>query len=120
MRIWNDGRGNCRKIISLSKRRRDKCKARIAEFGKTEDEQIRTINAVMKNIRESEFLQFQWQCTFDWLIENTDNWTKVIEGNYNNKRKTANASQKRVDTFEEEIKKLDTLFNGNPSDVDEQ
>ena len=117
--LWNSGRGNCPKVIKLSEKRKVKAKARLAEFGKTREEQMATIENLMRCIRESDFLQYQWTCNFQWLVENSDNWVKVIEGNYRNKKQThRNTSQDRMDKFANELKKLDDIFNDGAEDTD--
>lgn len=119
VRMWNEGRGNCPKVIKLSDKRKAKAKIRISEFGKTREEQERVIRDLMKNIRESNFLQYQWTCNFEWLIENSDNWVKVLEGNYRNKKQVArNTSEERMDKFAEELKKVDEIFENGAAVTD--
>lgn len=89
--LWNDGRGKCPKVLALNDDRRKKAKLRIAEMGKTKSEQTATMQAVMTKIRESDFLQnggkgSDWRISFDWLIENSVHWLKVLEGNYDNRK----------------------------------
>ena len=84
--MWNEGRGKLPKVATLTEDRKRKAKARIAEFGKTQEEQRARILDIMEHIRQSEFLQVTWgKCNFDWLIANGGNWVKVVEGNYDNK-----------------------------------
>ena len=109
---WNAGRGKCPKVLGLSDKRKAKAKLRIAEFGKTRGEQLATIEAIMRGIRESDFLQGEggsnrkWTCNFEWLITNSDNWRKVVEGNYGNAK-----PRTRMDKFQEDINYIHDFFN---------
>lgn len=87
--LWNEGRGNCPKVAAMTDKRKAKAMTRIKEFGKTREEQREVIERILENIRQSDFLQNEWKCNFDWLIDSPGNWVKVIEGNYaNNKGKS--------------------------------
>ena len=71
-------------IKSLSKNRKSKLKTRIEEL-KT----IEAFQEVFNKVEESNFLKGDnpkgWKCTFDWLIDNDNNYIKVLEGAYTNK-----------------------------------
>lgn len=71
-------------IRTLSKGRKDKIKTRWGEI-KT----LETFEQLCKRMEESSFLKGknnrEWKATFDWLLENDNNWVKVIEGNYADK-----------------------------------
>lgn len=82
--MWNDGRGNCPKVAAMTAKRKAKALTRLKEFGKTGREQREVIDRLLQKIRESDFLQNEWKCNFDWLIDSPGNWVKVIEGNYAN------------------------------------
>lgn len=87
--IWNERRGNCPKVAAMTDKRKQKALSRIREFGKTREEQRAVIDKLLDEIGRSEFLQNEWKCNFDWLIDNPGNWVKVYEGNYSdNKRKS--------------------------------
>ena len=80
--MWNNGRGKCTKILTLTDERKEKAISRLSEFGSTREEQEKTILALMEKIRSSSLLQSKNWCNFDWLIRNSNNWVKVYEGNY--------------------------------------
>lgn len=86
--MWNEGRGNCPKVAVMTDKRKAKALARLKEFGRTREEQTEVINGLLEKIRESDFLQNEWKCNFDWLVENSGNWVKVSEGNYANRKNT--------------------------------
>lgn len=80
-------------IKSISGKRRDALRARIAEHG------IDAVIAAMDQVRTSEFLRGQndrgWRITFDWFCKPT-NFQKVAEGNYKDHGKPQKASGKTV------------------------
>lgn len=58
------------------------------------------------NIRHSDYLQGRvnnWQITFDWFVK-PNNFPKVLEGNYNNKSKSATPSRPKLSP--EELRKV--------------
>ena len=53
-----------------------------------ENPDIETWKAVIQKAAVSDFLNGrvkEWQASFDWIIKSPDNFTKVLEGNYDNK-----------------------------------
>lgn len=99
-------------IKAVMQKRRDKIKLRIAEWvavGANGD-WLSTFRMLINKIAESDFCcgrisgkdGRQWVATFDWLIENSSNWVKLLEGNYDNlpqedlqRRPTDSASEKK-------------------------
>ena len=77
----------------MSEARRQKIKCRCDEWGKTPDVWMQTAEDIFRRIQASDFLKgsnsHQWVATFDWLFSNSGNSIKVMEGNYDNKRGTA-------------------------------
>lgn len=73
------------RIVKLSDARKAKIRTRLDEM----PEGIETLRTVFRKMEASDFCKGEndsgWKATFDWLIENTNNWLKVIEGNYDNK-----------------------------------
>ena len=114
--MWNEGRGNCPKVIKLSDKRKAKAKSRISEFGKTREEQEATIRSLMEKIKESDFLQYQWNCNFEWLIDNPDNWVKVIEGNYKNR--TEPNRKDRTGRMQDTMREIDEIFGYGKRDTE--
>lgn len=74
------------KIQKLTNSRRAKIKARMKEFPTIEDWE-----ALFKPIVASDFCcgdnDRGWTASFDWLVANEENPTKVLEGKYTNKKK---------------------------------
>lgn len=73
------------KIRSLSDSRKSKIKSRWKEL-----KCIEAFEALFYRVEESNFLTGKagsWKCSFDWLVENDKNYLKVMEGNYDNKKK---------------------------------
>lgn len=72
------------KIKKMSNTRKDKLRIRWAEI-KT----LETFEEICNKMEASDFLKGnnkkKWKATFDWILENDNNWVKVIEGNYDNK-----------------------------------
>ena len=76
-------------IKTLSKGRKDKIKTRWSEIRTLE-----TFEEICNKMQSSNFLKGdnnkKWKATFDWILENDNNWVKIIEGNYNNKSQGTN------------------------------
>ena len=91
--LWNSVCVSLPKVQKLSEARRQKIKCRCDEWGKTPDVWLQTAEDIFKRIQASDFLKgsnsHQWVATFDWLFSNSGNSIKVMEGNYDNKRGTA-------------------------------
>ncbi len=86
--LWNSAVENTSipQIKKLTSSRRAKIKARMKDFPATED-----WAALFKPIIASDFLcgdnDRGWTASFDWLVANEENPTKVLEGKYANKKK---------------------------------
>lgn len=82
---WNS-LGIC-KIANIKNNRRKMLMTRINEYG------AEKVLEAIENIKNSEFLRGQnrrgWIITFDWFIR-PNNFSKVMEGNYNNKKNSTN------------------------------
>lgn len=89
--IWNTNTGKLPKIVSMSAARKSKLKTRIEEFKSLGEDPEETFVKICEKITSSMFLCGEndrgWKVTFDWLISNSTNWVKVIEGNYDRTRK---------------------------------
>lgn len=87
---WNAIVGSLPKVIKITDARNRLVKSRGAELSEFEE--------VFKRVQASDFLSGrsgQWTgCGFDWVMK-TANWTKIIEGNYDNK------ASKSVSKYEE-------------------
>lgn len=99
---WNTLCTSLPKCTLISDKRRKAIKACVNTFGA--DEVIRAMSLV----EESDFLTGRsgaWHgCGFDWVFI-TGNMTKILEGNYANKK--ANKSSKSDEEFEKEIERND-------------
>lgn len=90
--LWNSICGNAGlpRVEKLTDSRRKKIKIRLAEFGDSEKEQTETLKDILNAIAASSFLRGEnksrWTATFDWLVTNSENWAKVLEGNYSDTR----------------------------------
>lgn len=76
----------------MTEKRKQKLKARIEEFKKFSPslEPLDVFTSLVERVQQSEFCTGNnaqgWKCSFDWLIENSGNWVKVIEGCYDNRK----------------------------------
>lgn len=100
--LWNEICG-CflPKVKSLNENRRQKIKCRLDEFGgDSKEDWLAHAKELFERVIASDFLRGNnntgWAATFDWLFENSKNWVKVIEGNYDNNRGARNAQQHRT------------------------
>ena len=79
--LWNTVLGGkIHKIMGLSENRRLKCKLRLKERS------LKEWRRIFEIIGSTPFLLGQskegWRASFDWIIANSDNALKVIEGKY--------------------------------------
>lgn len=89
IRLWNDTCISLPRVQKVSDSRRNKIKLRLDEFGQPEA-WMPTIEALFEAIEASDFLcgrssSASWKASFDWVFENSNNWVKIMEGNYINK-----------------------------------
>lgn len=100
--IWNDLPSPIKPIKAITERRKDKVKARVNSLSLTIEDIIQAIN----NIKRSTFLQGkngkQWIVDFDWIFKNDTNFTKVLEGRYNDKEDNYGKTDKSADEPESE------------------
>lgn len=78
---WNEHCGDLQKVERLTPKRKQKTRTTLKGAGCTESDLIKAI----KLIKASAFLRGdkgEWGATYDWLIKNPENLTKVLEGNY--------------------------------------
>lgn len=88
--LWNSTCVSLPKIQKLSDSRRQKIKCRLDEWSKDSGEWLSKARELFERIAASDFLRGDnnsgWMATFDWVFENSKNWVKVVEGNYDNNR----------------------------------
>lgn len=99
--LWNDICGGALpRVKTLSDNRRQKIKCRCEEWGKEREAWLQQAQELFGRVIASDFLRggnkSGWTATFDWLFENSKNWVKVIEGNYDNDRSARGAQQQRT------------------------
>ena len=101
---WNDFFNV--KLLKLSEKRKRKLKARI-----TNDKDFKThFEVCLQKIKNSDFLSGRssnWKATFDWLIENDNNYIKVLENQYEN-NKRATKAERNIDNAREYIESVNS------------
>lgn len=79
-------------VANMTEARRKAVKARIAEYDKN------TVYRVLQKVAASTFLlgcnDRNWKCDFDWIFK-AANFTKILEGNYDEKRNNNTASGRK-------------------------
>lgn len=85
-------RGKLSMVVSMTEARRKAVKARIAQYNKE------TVFIVLKKVAASPFLlgcnDRNWKCDFDWIFK-AGNFTKILEGNYDEKRNNNTAGGRK-------------------------
>ena len=80
-------------VANMTEARRKAVKARIAEYNKD------TVFLVLQKVLASPFLlgcnDRNWKCDFDWIFK-AANFTKILEGNYDEKRNSNTASGRKA------------------------
>lgn len=98
--LWNEICGCCLpKVKSINDNRRQKIKCRLDEFGgDSKEDWLAHTKELFERVIASDFLcgnnNSDWTATFDWVFENSKNWVKVVEGNYDNERGARNAQHR--------------------------
>ncbi|MDR0864982.1 MAG: DUF4373 domain-containing protein [Candidatus Symbiothrix sp.] len=89
--LWNSTCTNFPQVVKITDARKAKIKVRMGEFGKDLSGQMETVKKIFDKAQNSKFMRGDnkngWQASFDWVFENSKNWVKIIEGNYDNKDK---------------------------------
>ena len=113
--LWNAVCVHLPKVISLSDKRKKQEKLRLSE------RPIEKWKEVFIQINNSEFCKGNnntgWKATYDWIISNTDNSLKVLEGKYNGQKKKIETTEERDRRMYEDMKqRLGGQINGNDGD----
>lgn len=92
--LWNETCTDLPKVKLLSEARKEKVKARLKEWGGGDTEKMAAYaRSLFERIQASDFLtgrSGKWKgATFDWIFDSRNNWIKVMEGNYDNQRRSA-------------------------------
>lgn len=84
--------GKLSAVVRMTETRRKAVKARIAQYNKD------AVFLVLKKVAASPFLlgcnDRNWKCDFDWIFK-AANFTKILEGNYDEKRNSNTASGRK-------------------------
>ena len=84
--------GKLSMVVNMTEARRKAVKARIAQYDKE------TVFTVLKKVSASPFLlgcnDRNWKCDFDWIFK-AGNFTKILEGNYDEKRNNNTAGGRK-------------------------
>ena len=94
--LWNSIVTACAKVAKLSEPRRQKVYSRIKEMGGKEKAR-EIITLCFQKINESSFCTGHndrgWKADFDWFFTNGNNWVKVYEGKYDDKKEAVNKQE---------------------------
>lgn len=86
-------KGKLPMVANMTEARRKAVKARIAEYDKN------TVFLILQKVLASPFLlgcnDRNWKCDFDWIFK-AANFTKILEGNYDEKRNSNTASGRKA------------------------
>ena len=105
--VWNNTMtGNVPKVSKMTQGRKDKIRQRVREMGGWLSARTIIMDCFRK-INESDFCNGStgWVATFDWFFSNDKNWTKVLEGNYDNRR-----GKTDIEKMKDEIAKADAYY----------
>lgn len=96
--LWNSVCSSLPKIKSLNDNRRNKIRLRLAEFSDDSSRWLSVCQELFERIQASKFLcggnNSGWTASFDWVFENSKNWLKIVEGNYDNDRGSRSAANR--------------------------
>lgn len=82
---WNSICVSLPKVKVINDKRKKNIKIRLKEMGSMEK-----VKEVFRKIESSAYCTGSkgWKASFDWIIDNSSNWVKVDEGNYDNQPQT--------------------------------
>lgn len=83
------------KIQLLTEARKQKLKVRVNEIQKNYGDYKSVFVEIFQRMTQSPFFREKWQPKFDWVIENPNNYIKVLEGNYDNKQNDLSSGKNR-------------------------
>lgn len=73
------------RVFKMSDKRKNKIVVRLEEMSQG----VTTLQKVFEKVEASKFMRGDnprgWKCDFDWIIANSGNWVKVLEGKYDNR-----------------------------------
>jgi len=83
--IWKQEHGNLPDVTMLTKSRLKKCRDRVKNHASDPEQFLADFRNAVVQANQSAFLTGQtstWKATFDWFVNNDENYIKVLEGNY--------------------------------------
>lgn len=111
-KLYNEICVDCVKCQAFNDSRKRSVRARISDFKQSDDTKVAFIENFLKKVHSSDFLcgrleRSDFKASFDWIF-NKSNFTKIIEGNYDNKPTKGGfqSSQKEPQGWKEIFKML--------------
>lgn len=102
--LWNDICKSLPQVKTLNDTRRQKIKTRLNEIAPNMPQIWRDkIKELFQRIQASDFLTggtTGWKASFDWVFENSKNWVKVMEGNYDNENRKPRQTGQRTKSID--------------------
>ena len=110
VQMWNGTMSrNVPKITKVTTGRMDKIKLRVNNDMGGWKNAKGILGECFRRINASDFCNGEntnhWTATFDWFFSNDKNWTKVMEGNYDNRR-----GKTDLEKMHDEIAKADAYY----------
>ena len=102
---WNEN-SKLKEIVSMTPNRKKHINARIKEFGLVKFFEMIDIVSKSSFLRGNNQKGKIWIADFNWCIKNTDNFTKIIEGNFLDEDEKDNYVPKSQSDFEARVAKL--------------
>jgi hypothetical protein len=89
--LFNENRGDLPEVKKVSKKRKEKISARLADNPDTDYWRQVFITAGQSDFLTGKVADFK--ASFDWIMANEDNHLKVFEGNYENRKQLSKSQQ---------------------------
>lgn len=90
VRLFHDRCPSYPKVLKLSDRRKAKIRIRFEEMGYNYE----TLQQVFDKAEASKFMRGDnprgWRADFDWIFKNSDHWTRILEGRYDERTPITN------------------------------
>lgn len=87
--IFNEENKYLPGALAFTDKRKEKCRTRIKKFSDDLDKFVDSFRRAVQKAQLTPFLKGEndrgWKASFDWLIENDENFLKVLEGKYDGK-----------------------------------
>jgi hypothetical protein len=108
---WNEN-SKLKEIVSMTPNRKKHINARVKEFG------LKKVYEMIVLVSKSSFLRGNnqkgktWIADFNWCFKNTDNFTKIIEGNFLDDEEKENYKNKSESDFDDRVARLRSRTGG--------